>query len=152
MDASSGPPLPRRTDLVAVLWLIGSSLLLLGPVVYWSTLSTFDLVIPRSPVLRINETYSRQLALVEQAKALIPSGATYTAVAIDRDDEMSLFMLSLGALWDRRPMPTSYFGGPREHGAEARYVISYRCEVTEPRIRLLGVFREGCVYERRGRS
>lgn len=151
MDASSEPALPRRTDLVAVLWLIAASLVLSGPIVSWSMLPTFDLVIPRDPVERVNQVYSRQLALLEQAKPLIPPGATYTAVAAEREAEMSLFMLSLGPLWDRHPLPTSYFGEVREIGEEARYVISDRCEVMEPRTRLLGAFREGCVYERSGR-
>lgn len=104
--------------------------------------------IPRTPVDRVNGLYARQWALVQEAKTVVPTGQSYTAIAKDREAEMLLFMLSLGVLTDRLGVPTSYWKGPVREGAGARYVVSYECVEPEGAV-LVRRFPEGCIWERR---
>ncbi len=136
---------------LSVLWVFGALTLLSGVLVYWLRLSDRAMTIPATSVARIQQMYSDQLLLLREAEKLIPEGASYTAVAFDRDAEMSLFMFSLSELLNRYPLPMSYYGGPvTEVGGRARFVVSYRCETLEPGLKLLGKFPQGCVYERMG--
>jgi hypothetical protein len=79
----------------------------------------------------------------------VPEGASYTVLAPDLNDEMYLYMFSLGILERQVALPSSYFGEPRSEGAQARYVLSYGGDLPETRGALL-VFRarDGAVYAR----
>jgi hypothetical protein len=143
--------MPLDSRRLSFLWVFGALTLLSGAVLYWVRLDDRALTIPPTPVARIQEMYSDQLLLLREAAKLIPEGASYTAVAFDRDAEMSLFMFSLSELLNRYPLPMSYYGLPvSEVGGRARYVVSYRCQTLEPGLKLLGKFPQGCVYERMG--
>ena len=144
MPLRSGHP-----HTASLFWLIGAASLFLGPLSYWAKLDDRQLTIPPTPAHRVNLVYSQQLVLLRHAQTWIPAGATYTTVAADPDEEMSLFMFSLSELVDRRPMPTSYYrAAVPNQGELARYVVAYRCETAEGRLRLLVRYREGCIYER----
>ena len=83
------------------------------------------------------------------ARDRMPAGASYTVIASNRDDEMYLYMLSLGVLPKQRALPTSYYGSPQTAGLRARYVLSFggRSPGTEgARVRFRSA--EGAVYER----
>ena len=108
-----------------------------------------SLEIPRTPVDHVNGLYARQWVLLEEAKELIPASQTYTAVARNEDEEMLLFMLSLGALPDRSALPTSYWRVPQPgQGDRARYVVSFGCVEPSGPNRLLRRISNGCVFER----
>jgi hypothetical protein len=133
----------------AVLWIVGTLLLLAPPLIRWVAWPV-PISVPRTPVDHVNGLYARQWALIEAARGIIPPGQTYTAIARDKEDEMLLFMLSLGLLADRAPMPSSYWKGPVAEGGRARYVLSYECFEPPGGARLVRRFPEGCVWERAG--
>jgi hypothetical protein len=139
IDASSG-----RTS--TAVWVLGTLALVTLTLVRWNSLPA-SLSVPATPVDRTNPFYARHWTLLHEARGVIPPGQTYTAVAVDRESEMLLYMLSLGVLSDHRPIPSSYFRIPLPRGKSARFVISYDCVVPED-ARLLRRFPEGCVWER----
>lgn len=131
----------------SVLWIAGTLALLAPPLVRWID-SPVSLAIPLTPVDRVNWLYARQWALVQEAREVVPAGETFTTIAKDKDDEMLLFMLSVGVIRKRFPIPTSYWHRPVAEGAQARYVVSYECFEPAGAPRLLRRFPEGCVWER----
>jgi hypothetical protein len=61
-----------------------------------------------------------------RARDRVPAGTSYTVQARDPDDEMSLYMLSLGLLVEQKALPTSYFGVPTpEFGNRARFALVF---------------------------
>lgn len=104
------------------------------------------------PATPIDFTSSKMAPLwnfLTKVRDTVPPGSSYTILAADPDEEMALFMFSLGVLDRRRALPTSYFGMPRPEGRGAQYIIVYgrgRTEIGSARlIRDLG---EGAVYSR----
>lgn len=138
---------PSQDEWILWLWLAGAIAMLAGA--YWWKLSPRDLSIPENIVERINPEFGALLGLISDAKRVIPAGATYTVLAREPDMEMALLNFSYADLRDAVAMPTSYY---RYHlpdvGARARYVIAYRCDAQEPRVRLIQQTPEGCVLER----
>ena len=131
----------------SVLWIAGSLSLLAPPLIRWIA-SPVSLTIPMTPVDRVNWLYARQWALVQEAREIVPAGQSFTTIARNKDDEMLLFMLSVGVLRNRSPVPSSYWKGPVAEGARARYVVSYECFEPPGAARLMRRFPEGCVWER----
>jgi len=131
----------------SVVWIAGTLSLLVPSLARWIP-PPASISVPLTPVDKVNWLYARQWALVQEARELVPAGQSYTTIARDKDEEMLLFMLSLGVLRDRYPVPTSYWKGPVAEGARARYVVSYECFEPSGAARLVRRFPEGCVWER----
>jgi hypothetical protein len=131
----------------SVLWIAGTLSLLAPPLIRWVA-SPAPVTFPRTPVDRVNGLYARQWALLQEARDIVPPGQSYTTIARDKEDEMLFFMLSLGVLTDRSPMPSSYWKGPVALGARARYIVSYECFEPPGGARLVRRFPEGCVWVR----
>lgn len=129
-------------------WLIGTCLLLAHPFHDWLRISA-PLGIPQTPVDNVNFLYAEQWLLLTEAARVIPEGHSYTAIARDRETEMLLFILSLGALPGREPLPTSYWRATRGSEADrAEYVVSFECVEPPGRNRLRLRFATGCVFDR----
>ncbi len=133
--------------VASVLWIAGTLSLLAPPFVRWMA-SPVSFHVPLTPVDRVNWLYARQWALVQEAREAVPAGQTFTTIAKDKDEEMLLFMLSVGVIRSRFPMPTSYWRMPVADGAQARYVVAYECLEPAGASRLVRRFPEGCVWER----
>jgi len=133
----------------SVLWVGGTLSLLIGPVGAWVSAGP-RLRIPATPVDLVNSVYARHWLLVQEARDFIPAGESYTAIAGDKDDEMLLFMLSSGVLFDRVALPTSLWKVPVVGADRARYVISFGDERPAGPARLVRRFADGCVWERSG--
>jgi hypothetical protein len=134
----------------SLLWVAGTLSLLVGPVGAWVSAGP-RLRIPATPVDLVNSVYARQWLLVQKARDFIPAGESYTAIAGDKDEEMLLFMLSFGVLFDREALPTSLWKVPFVGaGDRARYVISFGGERPAGPARLVRRFADGCVWERSG--
>jgi hypothetical protein len=131
----------------SVLWIAGTLSLLAPPLIRWIA-SPVSLNIPTTPVDRVNWLYARQWSLVQQAHLIVPAGQSFTTIARDKDEEMLLFMLSLGVIRNRFPVPSSYWHRPVAEGARAPYVVSYECLEPPGAARLVRRFPEGCVWER----
>ncbi len=133
----------------SVLWIAGTLSLLAPPWIGWMA-SPVSVAIPVTPVDRVNGLYARQWILLQAARETIPAGQSFTTIARDKEEEMLLFILSLGVLRDRFPVPASYWKRPVAEGARARYVVSYECIEPSGAARLVRRFPEGCVWERPG--
>lgn len=106
--------------------------------------------VPATPLDRTSEHAARLWSFLMEARDTIPAGASYTVEARDRDDEMNLYMLSLGIFCRQEALPSSYFGVPTpDLGRRARFVLVYG--VAPSRIaqaRLVRAVPSGGVYER----
>jgi hypothetical protein len=96
-----------------------------------------------------NVKLARLWNFLAEVRDKVPEGASYTLRASDPEDEMGLYMLSLGVLDKQVALPSSYFGVATPQGGEARYVLSYGGALPRAEGALL-VFRArgGIVYER----
>lgn len=138
----------RASSRSPTFWLIGTCLLLAHPLHNWLQ-SSAPLRFPQTPVDNVNLLYAEQWLLLKEAARIIPEGHSYTAVARDRDTEMLLFILSLGALPGREPLPTSYWRATLGSEADrAEYVVSFGCVEPPGRNRLRLRFATSCVFDR----
>ncbi len=135
--------------VASVVWIVGALSLVAPPLIGWIA-SPPSFRIPATPVDRVNYVYARQWSLLQKATSIVPAGQTFTTIAKDKDEEMLLFMLSLGVIRNRFPVPSSYWRVPVAEGASARYVVSYECLEPTGAARVVGRFPEGCVWERSG--
>jgi hypothetical protein len=106
--------------------------------------------VPKTPVDLVWDRYARFWSFLKEARHHVPPGQTYTVVAPDREDEMYLYMLSLGIFEKQVALPTSYFGHPTPDGERARFVLAYRNTAGGPKDRLVARLEEGAIYERGG--
>ena len=132
-------------------WLLAALVLLAGPFAFWNEIDPLDRWHePRSPLDRTNGQFAPQWRFLEQARAQVPPGVTFTLWAPTPDDEMAMFMMALALYPNDAPLPSSYWGRTRdEYGDRARLILSYRCDQRKERalvlVRRLG---DGCVYRR----
>lgn len=141
----------RRLRFGARLWLGACFALLLFPLASWLRIPAgYRLVLPDTPFDGIDPRKTEEWAFLWLARDLVPRGASYTVVARDAGTEMNLFMMALGILPDRLPLPTSYFGNRQPEGARARYVLAFGCSPPdEPGLVRVGRrLRGGCVFRR----
>ncbi len=105
--------------------------------------------VPATPLDLTNARLAGLWSFLVEVRDKVPEGASYTLLAPDPDDEMVLYMLSLGILHKNAALPSSYFGAARPEGARARYVLSYGSDLRGSQGTLL-VFRarNGAVYTR----
>lgn len=138
------------------LWLAGCVALVALVAAHWARIPAAERFRPpTSPLDRVaglNETTRLGWGFLWQARDVLPPGATYTIVAGDPQIEMSIYMMSRAVLTECRGLPTSYYGRPSaEHGAEARYVLVYRCATEPAGATMVQQLDEGCVWDRGAR-
>ena len=132
-------------------WLAGVAIL--AALTLWSNLAGIEeklLRSPQTPMDLTNSTTAAMWKLLWDSAGIIPAGESYTVRAKDRGEEMFLFMLSMSVLMDRRPCPSSYFGGDlRRVGDRAHYAIIWQRQFPPAAgERLTADFRWGCLYRR----
>lgn len=151
-------PAPRPTGSRALtpalaLWLLGSYLLLVPPLLRWSKIPpSARLSLPQSPVDRTLWRYAEEWLFLAKARAWVPAGATVTVAASEPRREVSLYILSLGLLLESRPLPGLYFDAPSEQAKRpAEFILSFRCVTPGgDGLRRVAVLEEGCVFRRSG--
>ncbi|MGK2859729.1 MAG: hypothetical protein ACSLFQ_21235 [Thermoanaerobaculia bacterium] len=137
-------------------WLAGCVALAALVGAHWARLPAGErLRPPTSPLDRVaglNETTRLGWGFLWQARDVLPPGATYTIVASDPQIEMSIYMMSRAVLTECHGKPTSYYGSSSaEHGAEARYVLVYRCATVPAGATMVQQLAEGCIWDRGAR-
>ncbi len=142
----------RLAGRPARLWLAAAALLLSFPLLHWHRIPARDRWrASATPLDRTNGALAEEWRFLKRAGESVPADASFTVLAEDGDREMSLFMIAIGLLPDRWPLPSSYFRKPVAAGARAEYVLAFRCD---PRgaagAVLVRRFPEGCVYRREG--
>jgi hypothetical protein len=108
--------------------------------------------VPVTPLDYSNARLADLWHFVNEARDHVPAGASFTVLALDRNDEMYLYMISLGLMDEQVALPSSYFGTPWQFGEKAKYVLAYgdRVAGTEG-LRLVFRAERGAVYERPAR-
>lgn len=137
----------------SAVWIAAAALLFV-PGLWQSRLPSLGtlLRIPKTPVDLTWDRYARFWSFLKEARHHVPVGQSYTVIALDRDDEMYLYMFSLGLFEKHVALPTSYYGRPVVAGEGARYVLAYRRTPGLLNVRLIAKLEEGAVYERAARS
>jgi hypothetical protein len=135
------------------IWLGGATAVLIAGVSTSRIPSRSLLTVPATPLEHTNGRLAPLWSFLVEVRDKVPEGASYTLRASDSDDEMGLYMLSLGVLDKQVALPSSYFGVATREGGEARYVLSYGGDLPAPDGALL-VFRarDGAVYARPARN
>jgi hypothetical protein len=117
---------PNRSFQKRWIWLGGAAAVLIAGLFTSRASSAGHLFrVPATPLDQTNDRLAPLWSFLVEVRDRVPEGASYTLVAPDRDDEMSLYMLSLGILYRQTALPSSYFGEARPEGARARYVLAY---------------------------
>ena len=141
------PPPSETGRLRAIVW-AAAALLLFVPGIANSRLprlGTFRL--PRTPVDLVWDRHARLWSFLKEARDYVPAGQTYTLIARDREDEMYLYMFSLGLFEKQIALPSSYFGNPVPDGQRARFILAYDLGPATSD-RLVAQVDHGAVYER----
>jgi hypothetical protein len=133
-----------------VIWLAGAAAVLIAGF-STSRLPSFQAAfrIPATPLDLTSDRYAHMWRFLQEVRDRVPEGASYTVIASNPDDEMYVYMFSLGILQTRVALPTSYYGIPQPVGLRARYILSYGGR--PPGIegaRLTFRSADGAVYER----
>jgi hypothetical protein len=106
---------------------------------------------PETPVDHVSPAYARCWRFLKEARKYVPEGSSYTVLASTPDEEMLLFMLSLGIFERHRAIPTSYWGSHIELGSRARYVLAVARPLSgEADWRLVARIGDGGVWSRPG--
>ena len=139
----------HRGQRMSRAWLAGATAVLLAGLALSRVPLRSVWHIPVTPLDFTSDRLAHLWTFLHEVRGKVPDGATYTVLAPNRDDEMYLYMLSLGLLDRQEALPSSYFGVSWPNGHEARYVLSYGNALRETEEFHL-VFRaaEGAVYER----
>ena len=134
---------------LSALWVTAAALLFV-PGLWTSRLPSPEtlLRIPKTPVDLTWDRYARFWSFLKEARHHVPEGRSYTVVASDRDEEMYLYMFSLGIFERHVALPSSYFGHPTGDGDRARYVLAYHRVLKGVDLRLVASLEDGAVYER----
>ena len=138
-----------RTPLRLFYWGAAAWIIALIPMWRLATLPDQWRGFPETPISNVHGFFAWQWKFLLSARHAVLPGSTYTVRAENPDDEMSMYMFSLGLCTRRTALPTSYFGVPRPEGAKARYVIAYGDYTGgEQGLRFVVRFPGGTVYER----
>ncbi len=146
-EAESGP---RRRTRVR-LWLVAAALLCAFPLgMRLSRPLAGQLRLPATPIDETARDRARQWMFLDSCAPWLPPHASFTIVAKDPDEEMSLFMMAFGRYPGTYPMPHTYYRQPQpDDAAKARYVLRYGLpDPVEPGLRLVARVDGGAVYER----
>ena len=113
----------------AGLWLAAAFLLLSFPLLRWHRIPAGERwPVSDTPLNLTNSAVAEEWRFLKRAGESVPPGASFTVLAEDADREMSLFMVAIGLLPDRWPLPSSYFKKPEAAGARAEYVLAFGCD------------------------
>ena len=139
----------RRADGArgAAIWTAAGILLLVFAPRVWSRGGPARLSLAETPIDRPSPEAAAQWVFLTESQKHLPPGASYTIRADEPDDEMNLFMMSLGVCQGHLPYPNSYFGIPIPgHAAHADFILDYRCgsDASDGRA-LVARVRGGCV-------
>jgi hypothetical protein len=133
------------------IWIIGAAVVLAAGL-HCSRLTSVAAAIrvPATPLDLTSEHAARLWGFLMEARGTIPAGASYTVEAQDRDDEMTLYMLSLGIFFNREALPSSYFGvATPDLGRRARFVLVYgTAPFRVAQGRLVRAVPSGAIYDR----
>ena len=143
------------TKRSTAIWaLTGTALLAFAPRVWNRGHPARLLSLAETPIDRPSPEGAAQWVFLSEARKHLPPGASYTIRAGNGEEEMNLFMMSLGLYQGHMPYPNSYFGIPIPgYAANADFVLSYRCaggEASGDANALVARVRGGCV-ERGGK-
>ena len=133
------------------IWIV-EAVVVLAAGVHGSRLPSISSAIrlPLTPLDRTSPSAAGLWRFLVEVRGAVPRGASFTVQAARADDEMTLYMFSLGLLVGREALPSSYYGVPTpEAGRRARFVLTYG--VAGPRVgrgRLVRETAGGAVYER----
>ena len=143
---------PVEASVAGRSWLLGAAMLvLLFHINPWQRARNIaPLALPETPIERVRPDWSRQWAFLMDARNSIPPGADYTVRAATPDEEMALYILSMGVFPRSRSVPFSYYGVEhRTLSDAARFVIDEDCRNAErPPAEVVARFRGGCVRRR----
>jgi hypothetical protein len=153
-DRSASEPavLPVQASSMRAVWLVVAAASL--AVGLWRSRLPFRaaLHVPVTPLDYTNPRLADLWRFVNDARGRIPAGASFTVLAPDRDDEMYLYMVSLGLLDRQVALPSTYFGVQWPYGRDAKYVLAYGGRKPETEgLRLIYKSERGAVYERESR-
>jgi hypothetical protein len=106
--------------------------------------------VPATPLDLTSEHAARLWGFLMEARDTMPAGASYTVEAQDRDDEMTLYMFSLGIFFKQEALPSSYFGvATPDFGRRARFVLVYGAAPSRvAQARLVRAVPSGAIYDR----
>jgi hypothetical protein len=139
----------RHSDrLGAATWLLASILLLCWPFARLiSTAGQFRLR-PNTPIDLTNAEYAVQWRFLITAKRHIPPGASLTIIGPNRDDEATLFFMSLGVFPSQLTLPWSYGNRPRpSFRQQADYLLAYRVDPgSSSNLQRVAAVEHGAVY------
>lgn len=141
-----------RPSTVQGIWLTAATVALVAGV--YSSRVSFrkTLHLPATPIDYANPHLAELWRFLYDIRGQVPEGASFTVRASNRDDEMYLYMVSLGILDKRVALPSSYYGVPERSGDQARYVLVYgSVSAMEEGMRLVFQTPQGAVYERQRR-
>ncbi len=104
---------------------------------------------PETPIDLTSQRHAEFWVFLKEARKNVPEGATYTIVAGTPDEDMYLFMFSLGIFEKHRAIPSTYWGFPQGQGRRAEYVLAFERNLSAAKD-LLPIVRigEGGVYRR----
>ncbi|HYK43256.1 MAG TPA: hypothetical protein VE007_12775 [Thermoanaerobaculia bacterium] len=113
----------------AAVWaLAGILLLAFAPRVWRRGAPAPMFSLPETPIDRVSPDGAAQWVFLSESLKHVPRGASYTIRAATGDEEMNLFMMSLGLFEGHMPYPNSYFGIPIPgYAANADFVLAYGC-------------------------
>jgi hypothetical protein len=147
-------PMSRKNSRQAArmpgIWLAGAAAVLIAGF-STSRLPSFPAAfrIPATPLDLTSDRYAHMWSFLQEVRDRVPEGASYTVIASNPDDEMYVYMFSLGILQKQLALPMSYYGIAPPPGLRARYILSFGGR--PPGIegaRLTFRCADGAVYER----
>jgi hypothetical protein len=111
-----------KNDVVAAVWLLGVVISAITFFVHLHRHGEIDLSL-RSPFDNTRSGHAEQWIFLSEAARHVPSDASFTVLAPDRDTEMSLYMMAVGLLPEASPLPSSYYGQSTSMGDQARFEL-----------------------------
>ena len=129
-------------------WLAAAAILLVPGLASTRLPPLKKLRVPKTPVDLVWDRYAGFWSFLKEARHHVPPGESYTVIAADREDEMYLYMFSLGIFEKQIAMPSSYFGHATPDGDGARFVLAYRLNPQTGKLRVVARLDDGAVYER----
>jgi hypothetical protein len=144
-----------NNKLFYIIWLTGAFfVLVLGIISNFPEKKFVSHIKGLTPVDRTLPSGASMFRLLCNSAEIIPEGETYTVRAKKGEDEMALFMISLGCLPKCIAIPSSYYGKDfSEIGKRARYLIVYHNEINPGESYfLVKEFMDGSLYCRKGVS
>lgn len=131
------------------MWLIATALLFLPGIHFWTGPKAPPIRKPETPLDLMRPEAAAHWRFARAAGPHLPPRSTYTVTAPTRDEEMSVFMISVGLITHATGLATSYFSVHHpQFGNRAEYILAYACAGAEPTAQLVTYAPGGCVFRR----